>query len=94
MDAPGFLQDGELRGSRPRLRAPPPALPNIVYVLADDLGWGDLDCYNPDSAVPTPFANKLAAAGRALHRHAFALGGVHAHALRHSHRPLLLALAA
>jgi arylsulfatase A-like enzyme len=40
-----------------------PRPPNIVYVLADDLGWGDLDCYNPDSAVPTPFANRFAEQG-------------------------------
>src|SRR5262245_41912243 len=40
-----------------------PKLPNIVYVLADDLGWGDLACYNPDSAIPTPYANRFAAAG-------------------------------
>jgi arylsulfatase A len=39
------------------------ARPNIIYVLADDLGWGDLDCYNPSSAVPTPNTNALAKQG-------------------------------
>lgn len=43
--------------------AQPARLPNIVYVLADDLGWGDLGCYNPDSAVPMPNANRLAGEG-------------------------------
>ena len=28
--------------------------PNVVIVLADDLGGGDLGCYNPDSKIPTP----------------------------------------
>jgi len=45
------------------LRAMAPALPNIVYVLADDLGWGDLGCYNKESAVPTPNANRFATQG-------------------------------
>ncbi|HET8548438.1 MAG TPA: arylsulfatase [Bryobacteraceae bacterium] len=43
--------------------AQPPALPNIVYVLADDLGWGDLRCYNAESAIPTPSADLLAKQG-------------------------------
>lgn len=44
-------------------RPEPAALPNIVYVLADDLGWGDLGCYNPASAIPTPNADRLAREG-------------------------------
>ncbi len=37
--------------------------PNIIYVLADDLGWGDLGCYNSMSAVPMPNADRLAGQG-------------------------------
>jgi arylsulfatase A len=40
-----------------------PRRPNIVYVLADDLGWGDLGCYNPKSDIPTPNADRLASQG-------------------------------
>ena len=37
--------------------------PNVILVLADDLGYGDLRSYNPDSKVPTPRADALAAEG-------------------------------
>lgn len=37
--------------------------PNIVFILADDLGYGDLGCYNPDSKVPTPHLDRLAGQG-------------------------------
>lgn len=47
----------------PALAAEAGARPNIVYVLADDLGWGDLGCYNHQSAVPTPNADRLARQG-------------------------------
>lgn len=38
-------------------------LPNILLILADDLGYGDVSCYNPQSKVQTPHMDKLAAQG-------------------------------
>jgi len=37
--------------------------PNILFILADDLGYGDVGCYNPESKVPTPHIDRLAAQG-------------------------------
>lgn len=37
--------------------------PNIVYILTDDLGIGDVSCYNPKSAWPTPNIDRLAREG-------------------------------
>ncbi len=39
------------------------SLPNIVIIYADDLGYGDLACYNPHSAYPTPRLDRMAAEG-------------------------------
>jgi arylsulfatase A-like enzyme len=41
----------------------PSAKPNIVFILADDLGYGDAGCYNPHSKIPTPNLDRLAAQG-------------------------------
>lgn len=38
-------------------------LPNIVYILADDLGYGDVSCYNPESRIQTPHIDRLAVEG-------------------------------
>lgn len=37
--------------------------PNIVIILADDLGYGDLTSYNAESKAPTPHLDRLAESG-------------------------------
>lgn len=37
--------------------------PNIVFILADDLGYGDLSCQNPSSRIRTPRLDRLAGEG-------------------------------
>ena len=38
-------------------------LPNVVIILADDLGYGDCEPFNPASRISTPNLNKLASEG-------------------------------
>ncbi len=38
--------------------------PNIVYIICDDLGYGDIQCLAPEtSKIPTPHSDQLAAEG-------------------------------
>ncbi|MGS2722620.1 sulfatase family protein [Porticoccus sp. GXU_MW_L64] len=37
--------------------------PNIIVVLADDMGFGDIGAYNADSKIPTPHLDQMAAEG-------------------------------
>jgi arylsulfatase A-like enzyme len=37
--------------------------PNIVLIVADDLGYNDVTCYNPKSGIPSPNIDKLAGSG-------------------------------
>jgi arylsulfatase A-like enzyme len=37
--------------------------PNIVYILCDDLGFGDVHCLNPQGKIATPNIDRLGAAG-------------------------------
>lgn len=44
-------------------RAAAPATPNIVVVLCDDLGYGDVRCLNPEGKIATPHFDRLAREG-------------------------------
>jgi arylsulfatase A-like enzyme len=37
--------------------------PNIIFIIADDLGYGNLTAYNPNHKVPTPNIDRLAKEG-------------------------------
>ena len=67
------------------------AKPNVLILYADDLGFGDLGCYNPDSKIPTPNLNQLAAQGMTFHGRAQQLRHLHAVAIRFADGPASLA---
>lgn len=41
---------------------------NVVYILADDLGYGDLGCYG-QQIIPTPYLDRMAAEGIRFTQH-------------------------
>ena len=44
--------------------------PNILLILTDDVGWGDFQCYNPESKIRAPSIQRLADEGmRFTHAH-------------------------
>ena len=42
--------------------------PNVIYILADDMGYGDLGCYG-QKEIKTPAIDKIAAEGIRFTRH-------------------------
>lgn len=53
------LASADDRGEKPATAA----RPNILLLFADDLGYGDVACYNRKSKIPTPSIDALAKAG-------------------------------
>lgn len=41
----------------------PSKRPNIIFILADDLGYGNISSYNPTTPVPTPNIDQMAKEG-------------------------------
>jgi len=54
-----FLLGGGWSGCR----RPVSGFPHIIFIMADDMGYGDLSCLNPESRIPTPQMDRLAAEG-------------------------------
>jgi arylsulfatase A len=45
------------------LKAETTGRPNIIFIMADDMGYGDAGCYNTNSKIPTPNIDRLATEG-------------------------------
>ena len=45
------------------LAAKPKPKPNVIFILCDDFGYGDVGCHNKESKLPTPHLDKLVADG-------------------------------
>jgi hypothetical protein len=57
-------------------------LPNIVFLICDDLGYGDVHCLNPEHGkIATPGGGQAGFAGDDFYRRAFGVVGVQPDAL-------------
>lgn len=41
----------------------PASRPNVIFIMADDMGYGDVGVYNDESKIPTPNLDRLAGEG-------------------------------
>ncbi len=60
---PALLALAVLASTAAQAAANPAAKPNLVVIFADDMGLGDLSCYNPRSAWRTPNLDRMAREG-------------------------------
>ena len=62
LTGPGWLLGCVLLGLAPELSAQPNEPTNVVLIMADDLGYGELGCYGQDK-IKTPHLDRLAGQG-------------------------------
>ncbi len=60
MAVPSLLNGNEIKPKKEK--------PNIIYILADDLGYNELGCYGQDK-IKTPFIDKMALEGIRFTQH-------------------------
>ncbi|MGB8317654.1 MAG: arylsulfatase [Ignavibacteriaceae bacterium] len=53
----------EKRIKKSEMAAEKSSSPNIIFILADDMGYGDMTTYNPGSKISTPNIDKMAEDG-------------------------------
>lgn len=58
-----FIVFAGLMGSLATAQAQSKKKPNIIFILADDLGYGNVHSFNPNSKIPTPNLDKLTEEG-------------------------------
>ena len=63
-----------------------PVRPNIIFVMADDMGWGETG-YRGHPVLKTPNLDAMAAARPALRALLRRRAGLLAHARQRAHRP-------
>lgn len=64
--------------------------PNILLILCDDLGYGDVKCLNPDGKIATPNMDRIAREGM-IFTDAHVVGRMFADAVRTDDRTVQLA---
>jgi len=68
-----FVVGGRLSVAQSSTNSPTRRPPNIIFIFADDWGWGDLGCHG-HPYVKTPNIDRLAAEGTDFHRFTVACG--------------------